>query len=340
MKDKDNNESDKSSKKLKIVKKVLFFSILVLLCILVGGGIYIYSSINNIKKVQIPNTNSDLDISNDAALHDSDIINIAFMGLDSRTKDEVSRSDSLMILTIDKKHKNIKISSVMRDTYVNVQGHGMQKITHAHAFGGAPLTIKTLNQNFDLNIRDYVSVDFFGLEKIIDALGGVEIEVKQDEVKYIADYMKETSGIENKSIIPVTHAGLQTLNGMQAVAYARIRYTAGGDFVRTDRQRTVLTALLNKIKKAGIGAFPSLVSKIQPYVETSLSTTDILSRGVNVFNSGTNNIEQERFPLDGYCFVKWVDGVWNLGIDLDKTKEQMDKFIFDDIKPVPGKPKF
>jgi len=324
----------------KIVKRVLLILLIILLCFIAFIGVYIFSTVNNVKKADIPKTNSALNISKSAAAQDNSIINIALLGLDSTIKNEVSRSDSIMIVTIDKKHKNIKISSVMRDSYVSIEGHGMQKITHAHAFGGAPLTIKTLNQNFDLNIRNYVSVDFFGLEKIIDAVGGVQINVKQDEIKYLMDYMGQTSGLEHEAIIPVTHAGLQTLNGMQAVAYARIRYTAGGDFVRTDRQRTVLTMLFTKIKQAGVVSFPGLVSKLQPYVETSMSTSDILSTGLNMFTIDTSDIAQVRFPLDGYCYVKWVNGVWNLGIDLNKTKQQMHQFIFDDIKPIPAKPTF
>jgi len=152
--------------------------------------------------------------------------------------------------------------------------------------------------------------------------------------------MNETAGIEKKSITKVTKTGPQTLNGMQAVAYSRIRYTAGGDFERTERQRTVLTAMLNKIKSAGATQFPSLVSKLLQYTETSMTSVDILKMGTKVITSNMMNLDQERFPIDGYCNAKTIDGVWYLVPNLPATVDQMHKYIFDDIKPVPKAPLF
>lgn len=136
----------------------------------------------------------------------------------------------------------------MRDSYVDIEGHGKTKLNHAYAYGGPELAIKTINSNFKLNIRDFVAVDFYGLENIIDTVGGVEIPVRSDEIKYINSYMQGTAKVENKAVQEVQNPGLQNLNGMQAVAYARIRYTSGGDYERTERQRTILTAVMNKIK--------------------------------------------------------------------------------------------
>ena len=115
----------------------------------------------------------------------NEIINIAFFGVDRRAVNEASRSDSIMILSIDEMHKKIKMSSIMRDTYVEIKNHGQTKINHAYAYGGPQLAIRTLNENFNLDIRDYVTVDFFNFEKIIDAIGGVTIDVKQDEISLI-----------------------------------------------------------------------------------------------------------------------------------------------------------
>ncbi|MBU3191220.1 LCP family protein [Clostridium bowmanii] len=270
----------------------------------------------------------------------NDILNIAFFGLDRRDVSEVGRSDSIMILSIDSKHKKIKMSSIMRDTYVKINGHGQTKINHAYAYGGAQLAIRTLNENFNLEIRDYVTVDFFNFEKIIDAMGGVNIDIKQDEVGFINDKIIEVSNLEKKSIVLINKLGPQTLNGLQSVAYSRVRYTDGGDFVRTERQRTILSAMLIKIQSLGVAKFPSVVSELLAYTETSMKSTDILKIGTKVFTSKIKILEQERFPVDGYCKGKIIDGVWYLVTDMKDTKEQLYKFIYEDIRPVAKAPLF
>ncbi|MCJ7690843.1 MAG: LCP family protein [Clostridiaceae bacterium] len=139
----------------------------------------------------------------------NEVTNIALFGVDRRDKNEPARSDSIMILSIDEKNKKIKMSSIMRDTYVKIKGHGETKINHAYAYGGPELAIRTLNENFDMNIRDYATVDFFSLEKIIDAVGGVNIDVKDNEVSLINSYMNETATIEKKSITKIPNSGSQ-----------------------------------------------------------------------------------------------------------------------------------
>lgn len=223
-----------------------------------------------------------------------------------------------MILSLDKKHKKVKLSSIMRDSYVDIEGHGKTKLNHAYAYGGPELAIKTINSNFKLNIRDFVAVDFYGLENIIDTVGGVEIPVRSDEIKYINSYMQGTAKVENKAVQEVQSPGLQNLNGMQAVAYARIRYTSGGDYERTERQRTILTAVMNKIKKLGPTEFPKVVSVLLPNVESSLSSTEIIKMGTSVFTLGIDNVEQQRFPLDNYCEGKLIDGIYYLLFNEEK----------------------
>jgi len=176
-------------------------------------------------------------------------------------------------------------------------------------------------------------VDFYELEKIIDTVGGVEIPVRSDEIKYINIYMQETAKIQGKSVQEVQKPGLQNLNGMQAVAYARIRYTSGGDYERTERQRIVLTAIMNKVKKLGPTEFPKVVSALLPNVESSFSSTEIMKMGTSAFALGIDNIEQQRFPLDDYCQGKLIDGVYYLLFNEEKTINQIHKYIFEDIKP-------
>ncbi|APU61634.1 LCP family protein [Clostridium botulinum] len=314
-------------------KKWILSIVAVIILISVVSALYVYSKLESVKKVPISKDDKELKIDKKAEPYGDDVINIAFFGLDRRKKEEPSRSDAVMILSLDKKHKKVKLSSIMRDSYVDIEGHGKTKLNHAYAYGGPELAIKTINSNFKLNIRDFVAVDFYGLENIIDTVGGVEIPVRSDEIKYINSYMQGTAKVENKVIQEVQNPGLQNLNGMQAVAYARIRYTSGGDYERTERQRTVLTAIMNKIKKLGPTEFPKVVSSLLPNVESSLSSTEIMKMGTSAFALGMDNVEQQRFPLDNYCEGKLIDGIYYLLFNEEKTINQMHKYIFEDMKP-------
>ncbi|AVQ37330.1 LytR family transcriptional regulator [Clostridium botulinum] len=314
-------------------KKWILSIVTVIVLTTVIGTLYVYSQLSAVKKVSISKNDQQLKIDKRADQYGDDVVNIAFFGLDRRKKDEPSRSDAIMIISLDKKHKKVKVSSIMRDSYVDIDGHGKTKLNHAYAYGGPELAIKTINSTFKLNIRNFVAVDFYELEKIIDTVGGVEIPVRSDEIKYINIYMQETARIQGKSVQEVQKPGLQNLNGMQAVAYARIRYTSGGDYERTERQRIVLTAIMNKVKKLGPTEFPKVVSALLPNVESSFSSTEIMKMGTSAFALGIDNIEQQRFPLDDYCQGKLIDGVYYLLFNEEKTINQIHKYIFEDIKP-------
>ncbi|SHH26598.1 LCP family protein [Clostridium grantii] len=327
----------KANKKNKYKARRILFVILILLVLAIAGYLgNMFSNLSKVKTVKITETKEALEVSDKAVekSNEYDVINFAFFGIDSRESGETARSDSIMIATIDKEHNKIKLSSIMRDTYVSISGHDKDKITHAYAYGGPQLAVSTLNKNFDLNIKYFVTVDFFDMEKIIDTLGGVEIDVKKDEIDLINGYSVETSTISKTKRKLVTKSGLQVLNGMQAVSYTRIRYTAGGDFVRTERQRTVLTALLNKIASMDKAKFATIVPTLAQYVETNLGATDMLSIGIDALQAGISNIDQERFPIDGNAFDKKINGIYYLTTDLDLTTEQIHDYIYEDIKPV------
>ncbi|MGH4050598.1 MAG: LCP family protein [Clostridium sp.] len=326
----------KNRNKKKPMKRIVISLFVAALLVFGGAFAFTFYQVGKVNTVKIPTSDADLGIATDkapASEVDSKITNIAFFGIDARNTDEPSRSDSIMILSIDTKNKKIKMSSVMRDTYVAIKGHGQTKINHAYAYGGPQLAIRTLNENFDLNIRDYVTVDFFNLEKIINSIGGVNIDVARDEVDLINSYMKETAKIEGKSVTRITHSGSQTLNGMQAVAYTRIRYTAGDDFKRTERQRTVLTGMLTTIQSAGATKFPSIVSELLPLTETSFNSMDIITLGAKVVASKSTILEQERFPSDGNWTAQTISGTSYLIANMHSMTDQIHKFIYEDIKP-------
>lgn len=308
-------------------KKLVLSAVAIIALVGVGAFSYTFFQLSKVSTIKISKTNEDLGIKPDVVDKKeeevNETINIALFGVDRRTENEASRSDSMIILSIDKKHKKIKMSSIMRDTYVQIKGHGETKINHAYAYGGPQLAIRTLNENFDLDIRDYATVDFSNLEKIIDAMDGVTVDIDQDEVSKIPG---------------VTKSGMQTLNGKQAVAYSRIRYTTGGDFRRTERQRTVLSVMFEKIQSLGAAEFPSIVSELLPLTETSMNSMDIIKLGTKVLTSNISKLEQERFPVDGYWSGKTIGGVWYLLADMESSIEQLHNFIYEDIKPVSKTP--
>ena len=323
-------------KKMKPFKK--FILSLFLIIVLVAGGVFTYTfyQLSKMETTSISKSDEDLGIKTKSPEEEktvSKVTNIALFGVDRRDASEPARSDSIMVLSIDEKSKKIKMSSIMRDTYVKVNGHGETKINHAYAYGGPELSIRTLNENFSMDIRNYVTVDFFNLEKIIDAIGGVTVDVQKNEVGLINKYMSETAGIQNKSVSKISGSGSQKLNGMQAVAYTRIRYTAGDDFVRTERQRTVLSAMFTEIQSLGATKFPSVVSELLPLTETSMSSIEVIKLGSKVFTSNIRTLDQARFPIDGFWDGKTINGVWYLVAKMEATVDQLHKYIYEDIKP-------
>ena len=245
------------------------------------------------------------------------IINIILYGDDRLNKDENGRSDSIIILSLDQNNNKIKLCSILRDSYVNVDGYGLTKINHAFSYGGPQLSIKTINKNYDMDIKDFIKVDFDGLKEIVDYFGGVEINIKDYEVRGLIK-------------VGISKGGTYNLNGEQSLAYSRIRYYGNNDFERTDRQRLVLSKLYEKIKNKGAINFPEVVFKLLPYVETSLNKNDIISIGVTMLCSDIGNIEQLRLPLDNYYKDSIIKGVYYLQWDKKPNLDSLHKFIWGD----------
>lgn len=223
--------------------------------------------------------------------------NIALFGVDARDGElgKGNRSDSIMIASINQDTQEIKLISVFRDTYLNLGNDSYNKCNAAYAKGGPEQAISMLNTNLDLDITDYVTVGFGGLIDAVDALGGIEMEVTDAELSHLNNYqlsMAEEMGI---AYTPVEHSGTQLLNGLQATAYCRIRYTKGDDFRRAERQRNVLTAMMEKAKKASVSTLTEIVNAVLPEVETSLDVNEILSVLGSV--AGYDVVTSDGFPF-------------------------------------------
>ncbi len=313
-----NNRKKKSSKKsrgLTNSKKVLIIIGTILIFSLSALGSYLLSMVGKLNNVKLDDSNLGIDSSKNAS---SKIKNIVLFGID-QTDGDIGRSDAIIIATIDSLHKKLKLTSISRDSYVNIEDHGYDKLNHAYAFGKEELAIKTINQTFGLDITDYAKVNFNNLKDIIDIIGGIDLTVEDYE-------LQDLNGI-------ISTVGRQHVDGTQALAYSRIRYNSGGDDRRTERQRILLTEIFNKVSTVGMLKLPSVVNDILPHVQTSLSTSEILSLGTKVLTSGINDIEQLRFPLSQYSKGDEINGIYYTLFDEEITKEQVQKYIYEDILP-------
>ncbi|MDO4531697.1 MAG: LCP family protein, partial [Bacillota bacterium] len=231
--------------------------------------------------------------------------------------------DAIMIASINGRTGKIKLISVARDTYVSVPGYHKTKINHAYSYGGPELAIKTLNENFALNITDYITVNFDSLADVIDEMGGVMIDVTEAEREQINDYLLEGE--------PLQETGYIRLNGPQAVSYSRIR-KIDSDSMRAARQREVLSALFDAAKEISPAEYPSYVKKFMPMVETSLSNNEILKIAAVGLKGSDLVLEQAAFPNDYLpAHGETIGGVWYYVYDLERAADMLRQYIQLDI---------
>lgn len=342
----ENKNRDRARKKKKKKKSHWGkITVAVFLLIIAGFTAYflnIYSKLNHndldITDLGIPSGNRQNASSITDDKTDRSITNIALFGIDAREKGS-ARSDVIMIASVDKKHNKIKIASVMRDCYVEIEDHGKNKIGHAYFYGGPQLAVKTLNQNFGLDIKEYASVNFEEMATMIDAVGGVEITVTEGERLAANVSIKEQSVAVGMPEDYIQTAGTQTLNGTQAVAYARIRHapTITGnydDFGRTERQRQVLEKLFQKALDMSPLQYPEFARKFLPTVETSLDLGEILNLAGIMLRDVT--MEETRFPRTEDLVGNGeliLNGTSFLNADVDSVKKGLYEFIYDETLP-------
>lgn len=239
---------------------ILFIIIIVLVLIALGSGYAIITSkLNNMDYINIDE--SAITVNQDVGEHLDGYRNIALFGVDSRDNSfDNARSDAIIIVSINEKTNDVKLTSVYRDTYVDIDGHGLDKITHAYAYGGPELAISTLNKNLDLNITEFVTVNFETVQTVVDALGGIELTITDAEAGQIG----------------FSSGGTYTLDGEEALAYSRIR-KIDSDYQRTERIRTVLDAVFEKVKTMEISEILNLVDVVLPLISTNISSNQIIA---------------------------------------------------------------
>ena len=308
--------------------------VLVIILVLIVGSIFFFinSKLSKIQQVNIDE--SDLGVSSQVEENLSDYRNIALFGIDSRDSSlgKGNRSDCIIIASINNKTKEVKLISVYRDTYVNIEGHGLDKITHAYSYGEAPLALKTLNENFDLNITEFVTVNFDAVAEAVNALGGITINVEPEEVNYINQHINETSEVTGLDTEKVTTSGSQTLDGVQAVAYARIRYTEGGDYKRTERMRTVVEAMANKFKTKSISEMNQIIDQILPEVYTNITAGDIFSLLPSIASFNVTDSIGWPYETKGITLDRW----YGVPVTLESNVKQLHQEAFGETDYTPS----
>ncbi len=270
-------------KKKKRRRKLRFFLALLVLLIL-GLGLFAVAQLGRMDRIRLG------DILVNAGISNAGYRNIALFGVDSREGELESgaNSDTIMIASINQKTGEIRLVSVYRDTYLDHTNGTYGKATECFSGGGAERAVNMLNKNLDLDIRDFVTVDFNAVIEAVDLLGGIELDITEEERGWLNGYLVETSQVTGVPYEEVACAGTQTVSGIQAMAYCRIRYTEGWDYKRTERQRTVLEKIFQKAQAKGVTGLVPLINIMMDYISTSLSNTEMLSlaAGISKYSIG------------------------------------------------------
>lgn len=267
------------------------------------------------------------------------IRNIVLFGIDTQSKydgqDEegfIGRSDTIIILSFNTLKKKIKIISIPRDTYVEIDGHGKDKINYAYAFGGAQLAVNTINKNFDLNIKEYITIDFAGLVNIINDIGGIDLYITKEERNHINTFSYLPYEISGNERVVLTSYGNITLDGEQALAHSRNRTTGGDDFKRTERQREVLEAIMDKLLKQNVNQILNTMETFLKEVTTNINVGDYMGIISDVLlnkSSYFSDIVSAQVPTREYAKDAMIDGIYYFVVDdPELLKEKMLEYIY------------
>lgn len=321
------NQKRGRRKRMSIGAKIALIICAILLVFVIAAIVALASKMSKIESTELDV--SKLSISDELEYDETGYLNVALFGLDTRENNEEmgSRSDTIMIASLNRETKDVKLVSIYRDTLLQQEDGSYNKANAAYSYGGAEEAVALLNRNLDMDIRYYVTVDFAALVDVIDALGGIQIEVTEEEIPYINGYAVEI--IENTGVDTwaVTEPGLQNLTGVQATAYARIRYTAGDDFKRAERQRMVLTKIAEKAQTASLSTLNNIIDSVFPKIETNFTMFEILAYAKDI--KKYNLCETTGFPEErGSMMYNEQDCV--VPVTLESNVLTLHKYLFGD----------
>ena len=268
--------------------------------------------------------------SEEPVVTDSDVYNILLAGVDRRDESWAGNSDTMILLSINYKKEQISMISLMRDTYVNIPGIGMRKLNAAHANGAGPLLVQTVSENFKVQVDRYISVDFAGMMGIIDDLGGIELTLSEEEVRVANGYIREMcrlQGLDAEDYL-YPEAGTYNCSGMRAVAYARIRYVGNADYERTERQRTVLTKMMEKLQLLDMQQLYRFAKETLPLVTHNVPESELWRLMLKIPSLSGYKLVKDRIPYDGMYRVIYVNGQDMLVPDWEETVQRLQETLF------------
>lgn len=317
---------------MKHFKRVAFILIGLIVTICLSGFGYVYFKLNKmyVKDEAVKSTE-------EQGTMVEGITNILLVGTDGEYIEKWNRSDSMMVVTIDSKNKDIRISSIARDTYVDIPGYSTEKLTHAYAYEGIDLLREVFKVNFNLNIDKYIAVNFVSFMDIMDELGGVEVNVEEKDIKEINKYIDACYGYyknkDEKDKEYITKSGVQRLNGYQALAFSRIRYTDSA-FHREARHREVAESVYKEFAQKGVETYKKCAEIILNNTKTNISPIEMMNLAYTVLKINDKDIDQFQFPLEEYRnghIISKQKG-WVLEWDKEPNLEAWHKFIFGENK--------
>lgn len=267
----------------------------------------------------------------DASLSDKSVTNILLIGSDTRDENERGRTDSMILLSINRNTQEITMTSLMRDSYVEIPDYGWAKLNAAYSYGGAELLMDTIEQNFDVAVDKYVYVNFFSFIDIVDAAGGISIDLSDEEAQYMTDPMAEQNKYlgNEKGTDYLTQGGEDLLlNGNQALAYARLRYVGNADFERTQRQRTVITKIVDQAKTLSPLKLDNFIKVCASELTTNMTKAEMYVMFYKMLFSVNYDIEQLRIPQEGAYSYGTHDGQSTLDLDFNACRDEISDKIY------------
>ncbi len=264
-------------------------------------------------------------------MKDEDILNIMLIGVDSRQNGFSGRSDTMILISINKQTKKVIMTSFLRDTYVAIEGRCNNRLNAAYAFGGSDLLKDTFKRNFGITIDRCVVVNFYLVMDMVDAIGGLDIEITSDEVLVTNHYIQSLCWMTNKNSNDYwldESGGYYYLNGLQVLAYCRNRYVGNGDFSRTERQRKVLMLIYEKVKKMSVAELDDLAEKFLPQVATDLTQGDCLYLLMLMLNINDYEIVNESLPIDDSWHYARINGMSVVVVDFQKNADYWKNIVY------------
>ncbi len=307
----------------------LLITLLIIAALIFGA--YSFFAMSVIKKINYVESVPFSHSSN--ALSESYVRSILLVGTDGRSADERGRSDTMILLSMNSKTDEITLTSIMRDSYVEVPGHGMDKLTNAYSYGGIDLLMETIERNFDVRVEDYISVNFNSFAAIVDAVGGIDLDVSDAEAGEINVILQaEVNRLMGDAVDSdlLSSGGKLHLSGKQALSYARIRHIGNADFERTQRQRTVLTEIAGKLKSSGIKGIRAIADTAVPQITTNMTKKELYLLSLKLPFLIGDDIKQLRLPAEKTYSGESTSAGSVLRVDFDANRKILEEEVFSD----------